>query len=196
MISLPVSDIPLLRGPVPLSHFIMRNFVSDGDKAVDATCGNGHDTSLLAALVGSSGQVWGFDIQEQAIAETRRMLSEAGLAGQVTLLQTGHEEMGLHVNGPVKAVLFNLGYLPGGDRCVITRPETTLIAMDQSLKLLARGGILMVTVYPGHGGGVTEQQMVDSWATALEQREYHSWRMGQINVSSDAPYTLLIQKAF
>jgi predicted methyltransferase len=174
----------------------MRNFVSEGDKAVDATCGNGHDTSLLAALVGSSGQVWGFDIQELAIAETRRMLSEAGLAGQVTLLQTGHEEMGLHVNGPVKAVLFNLGYLPGGDRCVITRPETTLIAMDQSLQLLALGGILMVTVYPGHGGGVTEQQMVDSWATALEQREYHSWRMGQINVSSDAPYTLLIQKAF
>jgi SAM-dependent methyltransferase len=191
----PVSNIPLLRGPVPLSHFIMRNVVSEGDKAVDATCGNGHDTSLLAALVGSSGQVWGFDIQELAIAETRRMLSEARLVGQVTLLQTGHEEMGRHVNGPVKAIIFNLGYLPGGDRSVITRPDTTLIAMGQSLKLLAHGGILMVTVYPGHGGGATEQQVVDNWATALEQREFYSWRMGQINVSPDAPYALLIQKA-
>jgi SAM-dependent methyltransferase len=195
MTSHPVSEIPLLRGPVPLSHFMMRNFIAEGDKAVDATCGNGHDTYLLAALVGPSGQVWGFDIQEQAIAETGRRLSEAGLAGQVTLLQAGHEEIGRHVNGPVKAVLFNLGYLPGGDHSIITRPETTDVALQHSLKLLDPGGIVMVTVYPGHGGGACEQKTVDEWAVGLEARKYHSWRMGQMNVLSDAPYCILVQKA-
>ena len=178
---------------MPLSHFILRNFLSEGDKAVDATCGNGNDTILLAELVGSTGQVWGFDIQERAIAETRRRLSEAGLGSRVTLVHAGHEEMQQHVNGPVKAVLFNLGYLPGGDHSMITRPETTGVALQHSLKLLAPGGIVMVTVYPGHGGG--EKQTVDDWAAGLEPRQYHSWRMGQMNVISSAPYCILVQKA-
>lgn len=188
-------DLPLLRGPVTLTHLIMRSFVFEGDNAVDATCGNGHDTLLLAELAGSRGHVWGFDLQEQAIAETGRRLSEAGLDGRVTLVHTGHEEMEQHVNGPVKAVLFNLGYLPGSDRSVITRPETTGIALDQSLKLLVPGGIVLVTVYPGHSGGASERSIVDGWAAGLEQREYHSWRMGQVNVTFDAPYIILVQKA-
>lgn len=191
----PPIDIPFLRGPVPLSHLLMRNFVFEGDKAIDATCGNGHDTLALAELSGSTGHIWGFDIQEQAIAETGRRLDEAGLAERVTLLQAGHEEMSRHVYGPVKAVLFNLGYLPGGDRSVITRPETTVGALAQSLQLLGPGGIVMVTLYPGHGGGTSEQQAVDDWAAGLSPQEYYSWRMGQMNVSSDAPYCILVQKA-
>jgi SAM-dependent methyltransferase len=195
MTSNTVSDIPLLRGPVPLSRLFVRCFVSEGDRVIDATCGNGHDTLALAERTGSNGRVWGFDIQEQAIAETGRRLSEAGLADRVTLVHAGHEEMAQHLNGPVKLVLFNLGYLPGGDRRVITRPATTGIALDQTLKLLAVGGIVIVTVYPGHEGGGAEQKSVDDWANALDPREYHSWRMGQVNVVSDAPYTLLVQKA-
>jgi SAM-dependent methyltransferase len=194
MTSHPVSDMPQLRGPVPLSHLIIRSFVFEGDKAVDATCGNGHDTLLLAELTGSAGRVWGFDIQEQAIAETGRRLSEAGLADQVTLLHAGHEEMEQHLNAPLKAVLFNLGYLPGSDHTVVTRPETTGRALAQSLKLLSPGGIVIVTVYPGHEGGADEQKSVDDWAAGLDPREYHSWRMGQVNVISAAPYTLLVQK--
>jgi len=189
-----VPGIPLLRGPVPLSHLIIRSFVFEGDKAVDATCGNGHDTLLLAELTGSAGHVWGFDIQEQAIAETGRRVSDAGLTGHVTLIHAGHEEMEQNVNGPVKAVLFNLGYLPGSDHSVITRPETTGIALDQTLKLLAPSGIVMVSVYPGHGGGACERRIVDGWAARLEPEEYHSWRMGQVNVMSDAPYCILVQK--
>lgn len=189
------SDIPLLRGPVSFTHLMIRNFVGAGDKAVDATCGNGNDTLLLAKMTGSAGHVWGFDIQGDAIAETGRRLSEAGLAERVTLLQAGHEEMELYVKDPVKAILFNLGYLPGSDRSIITRPETTGAAIAQSLKLLAPGGIVMITVYPGHGGGGDEKLLIDEWSAGLDQRKYHSWRIGQMNVSSDAPYCILVQKA-
>ncbi|MBC7963308.1 MAG: class I SAM-dependent methyltransferase [Steroidobacteraceae bacterium] len=189
------SEIPLLRGPVALSHLLMRSFVRPGDKAVDATCGNGHDTLLLAALTGSQGHVWGFDIQQQAIAETARKLVEAGLGGQVTLLHSGHEELATHLAGPVRMVLFNLGYLPGGDRTLITRPETTAIALLQSLELLAAGGVVLVTIYPGHDGGDEERQAVDGWAAALDPRKFHSWHMGQLNVAADAPYCIIVQKS-
>jgi hypothetical protein len=189
------STISALRGPVPLSHLFLHSFVRDGYTAVDATCGNGNDTLLLASLVGTQGHVWGFDIQQQAIDETCRRLAEAELSSRVTLLPIGHEELARHVTAPVQVVLFNLGYLPGGDRGIITRPDTTGIALDQSLKLLATGGIVMATVYPGHSGGAEEKFTVENWAAGLDPRAFHCWRMGQINVSPTAPYLLLVQKA-
>jgi SAM-dependent methyltransferase len=186
--------IPALRGPVALAHLLLHSFVRSGDLAVDATCGNGHDTLLLARLVGTHGHVWGFDIQRQAVEESRRRASEAGLESQVTFLQCGHEELTQHVAAPVQVVLFNLGYLPGGDRNVITRPETTGAALEQSLQLLAPGGVVLVTVYPGHCGGDEEQSIVERWSAGLPTRIYHSWRMRQTNVSPTAPYLLLVQK--
>jgi SAM-dependent methyltransferase len=188
------SSIPLLRGPVPLSHLFIRNFVCAGDNVVDATCGNGHDTLLLAEYVGRSGCVWGFDIQESAIAETGRRLSENGLLDRVKLLQAGHEEMKKHVNTPSKMVLFNLGYLPGGDHRITTSPETTVTALTQALELLMPNGMVMVTVYPGHSGGFAEQKVVNDWAAGLDPKQYYSWRMGQTNVVADAPYNILAQK--
>lgn len=184
-----------LRGPVPLAHLLLRSLVGAGHRVVDATCGNGHDTLLLAQLVGDSGQVWGFDVQEQAISATAQRLAEAGVTERATLLNVGHEELASHVTAPLQAVLFNLGYLPGSDRTIITRPETTLVALNQALELLALGGMIMVTIYPGHDGGSSEQQQVEVWAAALEPRRCHCWRMGQTNVSATAPYLLLVQKA-
>jgi SAM-dependent methyltransferase len=189
------TSIPALRGPVPLSHLFLCSFLRDGDNAVDATCGNGHDTLLLARLVGARGHVWGFDIQEQAVVETGRRVAEAGLSNRVTLLQVGHEELAEHLTAPLQAVLFNLGYRPGGDRSVITRPETTVAALKQSLALLAAGGTVIVVVYPGHSGGDDEQSAVEDWAAGLDPRACHCWRMGQTNVTAAAPYLLLVQRA-
>lgn len=191
----PRPSIPALRGPVPLSHLFLRSFVQDGHRTVDATCGNGHDTVLLARLVGPRGHVWGFDIQHEAIAETGRRLAEAELSSRVTLLPVGHEELAEHVTGPLQVVLFNLGYRPGGERGIITRPDTTGIALERSLQLLAAGGVVLVTVYPGHSGGEEEQSTVERWADGLDPRSYHCWRMGQTNVSTGAPYLILVQKA-
>jgi hypothetical protein len=190
-----ITEIPLLRGPVALSHLLLRNLVRSGDKVVDATCGNGHDTLLLAELVGTQGHVWGFDIQLQAVTETARKLAEAGLSERVTLLHAGHESLARYLAVPVRIVLFNLGYLPGGNRSIITRPETTTVALQQSLELLVPGGVTMVTIYPGHSGGDEERQLVDGWAAALDPKKYFSWRMGQMNVASDAPYCIIVQKA-
>lgn len=188
------TSIPALRGPVPLSHLFLHDFVHEGGFAVDATCGNGHDTLLLARLVGPRGHVWGFDIQQQAIAETGRSLFQRGLSDRVTLLQIGHEKVAQHVTEPLQAVLFNLGYRPGGDRSIITRPETTGNALEQSVKLLAAGGIVVVTVYPGHNGGADEQLVVEKWAAGQNPRDCHCWRMAQTNVGPEAPYLLLVQK--
>ena len=172
----------------------LHNFVRDGYTAVDATCGNGHDTLLMARLVGAGGHVFGFDIQQQALIETGRRLDETELSQRVSLVLAGHENLAEHVTEPVQVVLFNLGYLPGGDRTIITLPGTTVAALKQSLPLLAPGGVVLITIYPGHCGGTDEQFHVESWAAGLDPRTIHLWRMCQTNVSPAAPYLLLIQK--
>jgi SAM-dependent methyltransferase len=193
--SLPLShDTPLLRGPVPLSHLLLRQFVHPGDTVIDATCGNGNDTLLLAGLVGAAGRVWAFDIQAEAISHTSRTLTAAGLSERVTLVGAGHETMAEHINGGAQAVIFNLGYLPGSDRSIFTRPKTTRAGLEQSLNLLTPNGIVAVTVYPGHDGGADERCTVDDLASRLDPGEFHAWRMGQLNVPDDAPFFILIQK--
>ena len=186
--------IPLLRGPVQLSHLMLETFVREGSRSIDATCGNGHDTLLLARLAGDTGHVWAFDIQERAVLETRRKLDESDLAQRVNLVHSSHEYLAEHVSAPVDAVIFNLGYLPGGDRSIITRPETTLLAFDQALELLAPGGILIAVIYPGHPGGSGEESAVETWAGRLAPGSFHVWRLGQMNTPQNAPYLNLIQK--
>lgn len=189
------NDMPLLRGPVPLSHLFIRRFVTHGDHVVDATCGNGHDTLLLAGLVGSSGRVWAFDIQREAVEATTARLAKAGGFDIVVLVHAGHETMAEHCRGPVKAVVFNLGYLPGGDRSVVTRPESTLASLEQSLALIAPGGVVIITLYPGHEGGQQERTGLEARLAQLSPVGFHVWRMGQMNVPATAPYVIMVQKA-
>ena len=188
-------DSARLRGPTQLSNLLLRQFLRPGDQAVDATCGNGHDTLLLAGLVGPAGRVWGFDVQEEAIRHTRLRLEKAGKADCVELILAGHESMADHVSGQVGAVVFNLGYRPGGDHNIITQPDTTLAALGQALQLLLPAGVLAITVYPGHRGGDSEEGAVSGWCSCLDQRLFHSWRMGQVNVLPGAPFFFMIQKA-
>lgn len=190
----PLHDIPLLRGPVPLAHLMLRHFVRSGAHVVDATCGNGNDTLLLAELVGPTGRVWAFDVQQEAMENTAAKLAANGLSERVTLVAHGHETLARQVNLALNAVVFNLGYLPGGDRSIITRPETTGAALEQALELLAPGGVVALTIYPGHNGGDAERRLAEEWAATLHAPRFHAWRMGQISADDDAPYLILVQK--
>jgi predicted methyltransferase len=146
--------------------------LTPGDTAVDATVGNGHDTLFLAECVGPTGRVVGFDIQPAALTETTRRLREAGLEERVELLLRGHEEMTAWFAESAllphpQAVMFNLGYRPGGDKSVITHPVTTVTALGSALDLLVPGGVITVVLYPGHEGGRAETEAVLSWARTV-----------------------------
>ena len=184
-----------LRGATALCHLFLRERVQAGDRVVDATCGNGHDTLLLARLVGSAGKVWGFDIQEPALAATAALLEREGCREQVELLHAGHERIAEFVDGPLDAVIFNLGYLPGGDREIVTRPAETLSALNQASELLAPGGRICIVLYSVHPGGTEEAEAVESWAAGLPPKEFHVWRSRQMNRSPAAPYLILVEKA-
>lgn len=97
------------------AKWFVKQQVTEGDICVDATVGNGFDTLFLAECVGQKGKVYGFDIQQTALDNTKKLLTEAGLLDRVYLFHDSHSHMGTYLsNNTVKAVMFNLGYLPGG----------------------------------------------------------------------------------
>lgn len=172
----------------------LRAAVRPGDRVIDATMGNGHDTQFLCELVGPGGRVYAFDIQEQALARTEERLREAGLADRAELFRVGHENMAERVSGPVSAVVFNLGWLPGGDHRVTTRWETTRAALEAGLELLCPLGVLTVCVYPGHAEGERERGELLSFAAGLSNRRFSVLRQSFPNAGPGAPECLVIQK--
>lgn len=173
-----------------LAHRLAGERLAPGDLAVDATVGNGHDTLFLAECVGPAGRVVGFDVQEEAIRRTAERV--AGRA-QVELHRTGHENLADHVPAPARAIVFNLGYLPSGDKTVVTRPETTLAALDAALDRLAGNGIVTVTLYPGHEGGGEEAARVLDWAGRLDPARFQAARFGFLNLPNSPPSLLAVE---
>lgn len=140
----------------------VQEFVGAGDIVIDATVGNGHDTEFLLTLVGNEGRVIACDIQAAAIEATRircadRKNLELKLGDHAEILEQFREDY----DGKISAVLFNLGYLPGGDKSVTTIVSTTIAAIQTSLKLLKRGGVLSILAYVGHSGGQAEADAVE-----------------------------------
>ena len=181
------------------AHGLVRERVRPGDIVIDATMGNGHDTLFLAGLVGDKGHVYAFDVQEAALASTRRRLDGAGIdAERVTLYLRDHADMLSTLPGEaagrVAAVMFNLGYLPGGDHTVITRTDSTLRALDAAVGMLRSGGVVTVVVYPGHEGGAAEAAAVEEWARCLPQGEYQTLSYKFLNQRNAPPYVVAIEK--
>lgn len=144
-----------------------RAYLTDGSIAIDATCGNGFDTLYLAEQVGSTGVVYGVDIQERSIDTVRKKLLEASKLPQCQLFVGSHANLKTMIDsahaGKVSVVMFNLGYLPFGDKSIVTTPETTLAGLQQSFELIRTGGFISVLAYPGHAGGLEEAKCVAKW---------------------------------
>ncbi len=180
-------------------HRVSRQVIEPGDEVIDATAGNGHDTLFLARQVGVKGHVYAIDLQSASIDSTRSLVARHGCARQVTLLQADHAQLyGLipaEHRGRIKAVLFNLGYLPGGDRAIMTRSESTLSGLEAALSLLCEGGILSVLAYPGHPGGAEETFAVRDW---MRERISEGHRVKEIRgrtVSARAPLLFVLRRA-
>lgn len=182
------------------AHLLAARGVEPGGLAIDATVGNGHDTLFLVQEVGPDGRVVGFDIQAKALDSTReRVHSEAPEASErLHLVHAGHESMANHLDksvcGTVSVVMFNLGYLPGGDHSITTEPETTRSALATSAEMLRPGGVITIVAYPGHEGGAAETEAVLQWASSLSQDGFRSLSYRFVNRTDDAPRLFAVEK--
>ena len=178
-----------MKRPLEMAHDFLAQVITKDDVVVDATMGNGHDTLFLAKL---AKQVYAFDIQEQALEKTSLRLQEAGLANVKLLLQ-GHETVDQFV-GEVKAAIFNLGYLPSADKNIITKPQTTIEALEKLCRMLIKGGRIAIMIYYGHEGGDIERDAVMDFVSQLPQQEYTATIYRTLNQINNPPFLIMIEK--
>lgn len=181
--------------PTARAHREIAAVLKSGDLAIDATAGNGHDTVFLAGLVGEQGRVIAFDVQEAAISATRARLEAAELAGRVELFQESHGHLLNRAGrGMVTAIMFNLGYFPGGDHALITRTDETLVALDQARAALKAGGVLTIVCYPGHPGGDEESEAVLAWLGTLAAPDFSSEVVRRTETLRPSPFLVVVTR--
>lgn len=190
---------------VPWSQKLACEVLAPGDLAVDLTAGKGRDTLALAKAVGIEGQVVAFDLQAAAIEQTTEYLQANDLQVKcwpadhplseqpgIFLIQACHSTLSAVLKSPAKVIMANLGYLPGGDPSLVTRADSTLATLQQSLSLLTPGGRLIVTIYPSHPGGEEESGAVDSLLCSLSRDKWQVLSLHAAN-RSEAPYLLVAE---
>ncbi len=184
----------VIKNSLTQSHQIVESIVEKGDLVVDATAGNGNDTVFLAGLVGEQGRVFSFDIQENALNSTEKKLIDRQLRDRVQLINDGHQNMKNYISEPVKAVMFNLGYLPGGDHSIGTKGNTTIEAIKNSMELITVHGIVSIVVYYGGDSGFDEKNQVMEFIRTIDCKQFTVMRTDFVNQINCPPILICIEK--
>ena len=172
-------------------EFLLRH-IGKGDRVVDFTMGNGHDTEFLSKTVGENGHVYAFDVQKAAVESTAKNLAAAGCPQNYTLIHDSHHKVKDYVRVPFKAGMFNLGWLPGGDKSITTLRETTMPAIEAAIELMDRDAILNVAVYPGHEEGDAEGNMICDYLAQVSKHKVCATKVKILN-SPTSPYFIVIE---
>lgn len=167
--------------------------IKEGKTVVDFTMGNGHDTLWLSQMVGPSGKVYSFDIQKTALENTEILLRENN-ATNVNLILDSHSNIKKYVGEKICAGMFNLGYLPGGDKSITTKHETTLEAIVSATELLEPGGALLIAVYPGHEEGTIEGNLIEELLSYCDRKVLCCSKFRIVN-SPKSPFFFLVEKS-
>lgn len=154
-------------------HHFIKEHVKPGDTCIDATAGNGNDTEFLCRLVSNDGAVLAFDIQQTAIEATQKRLSDAGLSHIGRVIKDSHANMAHYAReNSINCIVFNFGYLPGGDHAIATQAVSSIAAIQTGLPLLVKGGLMSLCIYSGGDSGFAERDALLTYMKTLDPRRY------------------------
>jgi hypothetical protein len=180
---------------VEFSHFLIEKYADKNGVLIDATAGNGKDTKFLAEFAGDSSRVLAFDIQAEAAARTETLIKNSALEERVEIYNDSHANLDKYLSeNEISAVIYNLGYLPGGNKEITTEAETTIKALEKNLVFLKKYGIIILVIYTGHPGGKEEKEAVFKFAEGLDHKKYNVMHYEFINQAKNPPEVLAVIK--
>ena len=173
----------------------IRDHVKEGDICIDATAGNGNDTLALCQLVGEAGKVIAFDIQETAIDNTKKRLLDNGVEDRAEVYLESHTKMDKYAQeNSVSCIVFNFGYLPGGDHNLSTRKESSIEAIHTGLRLLRKGGLMSLCIYSVGDSGFEERDAILEELKTLDGKKYLVIKSEYYNRPNNPPMPVMIIK--
>lgn len=152
---------------ITFAHDLWQNHLLQTDTAIDATAGNGHDALFLYKHL-QKGKLIAIDIQEAAIKKAESLVASETSQCKLGFILGSHATFPASIEPEsVKLIVYNLGYLPGGDKQITTLTASTLLSLQNALPLIQPGGMISVTLYPGHLEGAKEAEEVLAYAKTL-----------------------------
>lgn len=178
-----------------VTHRFWQQTIRPGSFIVDATAGNGGDTAFLCKLTGPKGRVLAMDIQQQAVEHARARLKEEGLEGIGQVILADHSQLERYVPAEsADCIVFNFGWLPGGNHEIFTKKETSIPAVQQALRCLRPGGLLSLCLYYGRNNGYEERDALLSLVRELDHRQFTVMELSFSNRLKDPPMPIWIIK--
>lgn len=169
-----------------LSQYIISNFIDNKEIAIDCTLGNGYDTDFLSGIF---KKVYSFDIQKEPC---EAYVSKG--KSNVDIINDSHELIDKYINSKVNCIMYNLGFLPGGDKSITTEHETSLSSIKKGLEMLESGGIMTICIYRGHHEGQKEESCILEFVGKLSKSRYGVMSHCYLNRSEMAPMLVVIEK--
>lgn len=165
-----------------LAHLIWKKYLTKGASVIDATCGNGLDTLFLAKQIldKDEGKLYAFDIQKEAIDCAKRHTKDhlsSSIYSRIDFRCASHETFVGIEEESIQLICYNLGYLPGGNKEIITSKETTIKSVKAAIDLLKKGGLISLLCYIGHEGGQVEYEAIDQFVDGLDKRRFFSFKI-------------------
>lgn len=186
---------------------IVSSYVQKGDFAIDCTMGNGNDTLSLVKLTGADGSggenplVYSFDVQKVALEKTEELLKANGIsdpkANGIELFCDSHVNIGQYVEKAGRkpsAILFNLGFMPGQDKTVLTSADTSMTAIKKALDCICEDGLVSIVTYRGHTEGREEHERILEYVSSLPSKQFHVAFFNMINQKKTAPSVFFITR--
>lgn len=163
---------------------------------LDATLGNGNDLIFMIQNSEKLDKIYGFDIQEDAINTTKKRLLELEIYNEnVNLVHDSHTNIAQYIYEKIDLAIFNLGYLPKANHEITTTAKTTVISVEETMKLLNKNGIIIIAVYYGHNEGKAEKLALDDYLITLDQKKYTVSKFDFINQINHPPFLFIIERS-
>lgn len=169
-----------------IAHNIINTYCEGREVAVDCTLGNGFDCDFLSERF---SKVYAFDIQKEAV---ERYSQKNKL--NVLLIEDSHDNLDSYISEGIDVAMYNLGFLPGGDKSITTKSESSVKSIEKSLELLKSGGFITIAVYTGHEEGQRESEAIHKFVTTLPKSIFGVMIHSFANRDSKAPYLIIIEK--
>ena len=170
-----------------ISHKLISDLFDKNDIVVDATMGNGNDTLFLAE---KALHVYAFDIQENALIRTKSITRHLS---NITYILDSHENIFSYIEY-AKGYVFNLGYLPNGNKDISTTSISTIKTLTSIFDKLRKNDFVLVVCYPGHDEGKIESIALKSLLDTIDKSSLDIVRTTLEYKKNIPPYILLITK--
>ena len=173
-----------------LIEFFMQSYVENAEVAVDMTVGNGFDSKNILEIL-KPKKLYCFDIQQGALDNSKKLLEDFS---NYELILENHRDFDKYVKENIDFAMYNLGYLPKGDKNITTNAVDVEESLKKLLEKLNKNGVIFITFYIGHLCGQIESAEISRVLKNLEQKEFTVLKFLFENQKNNPPYVVMIQK--